>query len=301
MDQIHLMKVFISVVELGSFAATARNMNLSAPAVTRAINELEQRLGVSLLIRTTRYVRPTEAGLNYANKAREIIQLAHEAEEEVLDIHHQPRGHLSVTAPVLFGKKFVTPCLVKYLEKYPQTRITTTYFDRVSNLLEENFDVGIRIGALPDSNMYAIGVGEVDLITCASPQYLKKHGTLKSPSELQQHNVIVSPAMVNAFGLTYELPEGGQKHVPVSPRLVISENEAIIDAALSHFGIIRVLSYQVYEHLKSGALVPLLQNFQPKPIPVQIVHREGRNSTAKLGALIKMLSKHLKKQEALGH
>ena len=139
------MTVFVAVAEEESFAAGARRLGMSPPAVTRAISALEERLGVKLLNRTTRYVRVTDAGHRYLDDCRRIIQDTDEADEAAAGINGEPRGHLAVTAPVMFGRLFVIPGIVDYLQRYPDMEVSAVFLDRVVNLLEEGFDVGIRI------------------------------------------------------------------------------------------------------------------------------------------------------------
>ncbi|MDD1629788.1 MAG: LysR family transcriptional regulator, partial [Methylococcaceae bacterium] len=153
MDRLHLMTVFVAVAEEESFAGGSRRLGMSPPAVTRAIAALEDRLGVKLLTRTTRYVRVTDAGNRYLDDARRIIAELDEADEAAAGINAEPRGHLAVTAPVLFGRIFVIPGIVDYLQRYPDMEVSAVFLDRVVNLLEEGFDVGVRIGELPDSSM----------------------------------------------------------------------------------------------------------------------------------------------------
>ncbi|MCU7812568.1 MAG: LysR family transcriptional regulator, partial [Candidatus Thiodiazotropha sp. (ex Notomyrtea botanica)] len=152
MDRFHLMSVFIAVAEEQGFASGARRLDMSPPAVTRAVAHLEERLGVKLLNRTTRYVRVTEAGQRYLEDARRILSEVEAADESAAGINAEPRGHLAVTAPVLFGRMFVMPGIVEYLKRYPSTEVSAVFLDRIVNLLEEGQDVGVRIGQLPDSS-----------------------------------------------------------------------------------------------------------------------------------------------------
>ena len=185
MDRFHLMNVFVAVAEEQGFAGGARRLGMSPPAVTRAIATLEDRLGVKLLNRTTRFVRATDAGMRYLESSRRILAEADEADEAVAGVHAAPRGHLAVTAPVLFGNLYVMPGIVDFLNRYPDASVSALFLDRVVNLLEEGLDVGVRIGDLPDSTMRAIPVGFVRRVVCASPRYLKKHGEPREPSELK--------------------------------------------------------------------------------------------------------------------
>ena len=221
MDRLHLMTVFVAVAEEESFAAGARRLGMSPPAVTRAISALEDRLGVKLLNRTTRYVRVTDAGSRYLDDCRRIIHESDEADEAAAGINAEPRGHLAVTAPVMFGRLFVIPGIVDYLQRYPDMEVSAVFLDRVVNLLEEGFDVGIRIGELPDSSMRAIRVGQVRRVLCASPDYLAKNGTPNNPAELSSHNIIaasgVSPTNEWKFN-AYLKPSA----VKVKPKLTVS-------------------------------------------------------------------------------
>lgn len=163
MDRFHLMTVFVAVAEEEGFAAGARRLGLSPPAATRAVLALEERLGVKLLNRTTRRVRTTEAGRRYLQDARRILVEVESTEEAAAGLNAEPRGQLAVTAPALFGRIFVMPGILKYLERHPRTTISAVFVDRIVNLLEEGIDVGVRIGELPDSGMRAVQVGSVRL------------------------------------------------------------------------------------------------------------------------------------------
>ena len=184
MDQLNLMIVFVAIAEEESFAAGARRLQISPPAATRAIAALEDTLKVKLLHRTTRHVRVTDAGLRYLADARRIIGEVEEANEAVAGVNAEPRGHLAVTAPVLFGKIYVLPCVIEYLQRYKDMEVSAMFLDRAVNLLEEGMDVGIRIGELPDSSMKETRVGSVRQVVCASPLYLEQHGTPSHPDEL---------------------------------------------------------------------------------------------------------------------
>ena len=172
MDRLHLMSVYVAVVEAEGFAGGARKLQMSPPAVTRAVAALEERLGVKLLNRTTRYVRMTEAGQKYYEDAKRIIALADEADDAALGINAEPRGQLTVTASVLFGRMYVMPGIVEYLRRYPAVEVNALFVDRVVNMLEEGVDVAIRIAELPDSSYRALRVGSVRRVLCASPDYL---------------------------------------------------------------------------------------------------------------------------------
>jgi DNA-binding transcriptional LysR family regulator len=298
MDRLHSMSVFVAVAEEESFAAAARRLNMSPPAVTRTIAALETHLGVRLLTRTTRFVRATDAGQRYLESARRILAEADEADEAAAGVHAAPRGQLAVTAPVLFGSMHVVPGIVEYLARYPDVSVDAVFLDRVVNLLEEGIDVGVRIGALPDSTMRAIPVGSVRRVIRASPDYLARHPGLLEPKDLAGQTIIsaspVSP------GIEWHLGNVKQKiSVKVQPRLTVTNNAAAIEAALLGFGITRLMSYQVAAHLAAGQLVRLFPEYEPPALPVHIIHLEGRQASAKVRALVDVLTQQLRGNAAL--
>ena len=313
MDQLHLMTVFIAVAEEQGFAPAARRLNMSPPAVTRAIFSLEDTLGIKLLNRTTRYVRVTEAGERYLEDARSILTAVEHANEAAIGINSEPKGHLTVTAPVLFGQKHVMPGIIEYLNTYPETQVQAVFLDRVVNLLEEGFDIGIRIGQLPDSSMNAKTVGEVKLVLVASPQYLAFNGIPQTPKELKQHTLIAS----SAGNMNHDWKFSERQHkqavreehispkqkknqtIRIQPRLTVTSNQAAIDAALSGLGIARLLSYQVADELKNESLKIILFDYQLPAIPVHIIHREGRVASSKVRCFIDLMSQQLQQDPRL--
>jgi len=298
MDRLQTMAMFVAVSEAQSFSAAARHLNVSPPVVTRAVAELENRLGIKLLNRTTRYVRPTDAGSRYLEDARRVLEEIELVDEAVAGVNAEPRGELVVTAPVLFGRMHVMPGIVDYLNRYPETRIQALFLDRVVNMLEEGIDVGIRIGELPNSTMRALKVGSVRLVTVAAPSYLKQFGEPDSPQKLSYHSTIASSAANNFIGWQFK---AGQKSPTfrIDPRLIVTANDAALKAAREGFGITRVLSYQVEPYLVNGELVSILQDFEPAAIPVHIVHREERRSSSKIRSFIDLLAHRLRSENSL--
>lgn len=298
MDQIHLMKVFVAVGELESFAAASRRLAISPAAVTRAVSALEEQLGVKLLLRTTRSVRLTEAGGRYLEDTRHILASIIEANEAAAGINAAPKGDLAVTAPILFGKKFVMPCIVRYLQQYPEVDVSAYFLDRVVNLVEEGMDVAVRIGQLPDSGLKALRVGKMRRLLCASPEYLERHGTPQHPSELQRHEVIaagtLSPRTDWRFGAIDD-----PTLIRMKPRLTVTSNDAAIAAASAGLGIARLLSYQVADEVAAGRLQVILAEYEEAPWPIHILHRESKYGSTKVRTFIDMLAEHLRSQSHL--
>ena len=298
MDRLYLMTVFVAVAEEESFAGAARRLGMSPPAVTRAIASLEDRLGVKLLNRTTRYVRATDAGQRYLDDARRVIAAADEADEAAVGINSEPRGHLTVTAPVLFGRMYVMPGIVNFLQTYPETSVSALFLDRVVNMLEEGVDVGIRIGELSDSSYRALRVGQVRRVLCASPAYLKKNGIPNTPQELKQHQVIVASGVTQSVEWRFQ-DQGEPVNVRMKPRLTVCTNDGAIEAALQGLGVTRLMSYQVAPLLVSGKLKVVLSEFESPPVPVHIIHREGRNASTKMRAFIDLMAERLRADTSL--
>ncbi|WMJ68569.1 LysR family transcriptional regulator [Stenotrophomonas sp. 24(2023)] len=292
------MNVFVAVGERENFAAASRWLDLSPAAVTRAIAALEHQLGVKLLMRTTRSVRLTEAGSRYLVDSRNILASLREANAAAAGINATPRGELSVTAPVLFGRYFVMPCVVRYLQAYPEVDVSASFLDRVVNLVEEGMDVAVRIGHLPDSGLKALRVGQVRRMLCASPDYLDRVGRPQHPRDLQDHTVIardnILPRLEWRFGDT--VAPIVQR---IRPRLTVSSNDGAVAAACAGLGIARQPYYQIADDLAAGRLEVLLPDFEQAPWPIHVVHRETRYGSSKVRSFIDLLVDHLRAQPHL--
>ena len=297
MDRFHLMTVFVAVAEEESFAAAARRLSMSPPAVTRAVAFIEERLGVRLLTRTTRLVRPTDAGVRYLEDARRILLDADEADEAAAGINATPRGHLAVTAPVMFGKIYVMPVITAYQLAFNETTVSALFVDRVVNLVEEGLDVGIRIGALPNSSLRAIRVGQVRRVVCASPAYLKKFGSPKSPAELVDHRIIAATSV--SAGSEWTFAKGKEKiGVKLKPQILVNTNDGALQAATDGFGLTRLISYQVANELTAGTIKTVLTEYEEASLPVHVIHREGRHRSAKVRSFTDLAVETLRSNKA---
>lgn len=292
------MQIYVAVAECEGFAAAARRLGISPPVVTRAVADLEARLGVRLLNRTTRYVRATDAGQRYLDDARRVIAAADEADEAAIGVNGEPRGHLTVTAPVLFGRIYVMPAIVDYLQRYPAAEVSALFVDRVVNLLEEGVDVALRIGELGDSSFNALRVGRVRRVLCASPDYLARQGVPENPDALTGHSIIVATSL----GANVEwrfMQDKTPWVVRIKPRLSVSSNDSAIEAAVRGLGIARLMSYQVAPEIDSGKLKILLSEYETAPVPIHIVHREGRYTSTKIRSFIDLMAEQLRANKSL--
>ena len=298
MDQLHLMKVFVAVAEEQGFSAASRRLKMSAPTVTRAIATLEEKLSVKLLKRTTRFVKVTDAGERYLNDTKHILEQVKQANEAAVGINANPQGLISITGPVLFGQNFVLPSVIEYLQLFPDTQVNAVFLDRIVNLLEEGFDIGIRIGKLSDSSMRARKVGEVRLCLVASPKYLEKHGLPQTIEDLSQHTLIASNS--GSINPDWHFKCKNKNHtLRIKPRLTVTTNQAAILAAKAGFGITRIISYQIAEELNNNELKIVLEPFELPPMPINIIHREDRLSSNKVRSFIDLLAENLQKNTLL--
>lgn len=289
------MAVFAKVAELNGFAEAARQLNMSPPAVTRAVSSLERQIGARLLIRTTRLVKLTEAGHRYLEDVKRILADVEEAEAAANGSYSTPTGTLTVTAPILFGQIFILPILLSFLDQYPAVTGRTLFVDRITHLVDEDIDVAVRIGALPDSGFSAVRIGSVRRVVCGSPDYFRARGIPRHPDDLRQHRIIASsnawPKTEWTFGRAEEIA------IATQPALFCNTNEAAIFAALGGHGITRVLSYQIQSALQAGTLVRVLDAFEPDPLPIHLLHAEGRRAAAKVRAFIDFARDTLSRSE----
>lgn len=284
MDRLETMRAFVAVASFGSFTEAARQLRLSPSVVTRSVADLEERLGLVLLNRTTRSVRLTDRGAIFLDSCRQVLEDIEGAERRVRGEDAEPRGSLKVAAPVLFGRLHVLPIITRILKKYPGLSVHLTLSDRNAHLAEESVDLAVRVGDLADSSMMAVRLGSVSRVLVASPEYLKRCGAPKAPSDLSAHDIIAFESL-DATNEWRFGPAG--KLVRVEPRLTVNSADAAIAAAEAGLGICRTLSYQVMASVLAGSLIPLLGSLTAEKLPVSVVYPARRVASTNLGAFIK--------------
>ncbi|MDY0831294.1 LysR family transcriptional regulator [Pseudomonas sp. SED1] len=298
MDRFQEMQIFLAVAEEQGFAAAARRLKISPPSVTRAIAAMEARISTQLLSRTTRSLHLSEAGQRYLDDCRRILAELTEAEEAAAGSFSIPWGHLTVTAPVLFGELFVAPILGEYLDQFAQVSINALLVDRVVNMTDEGVDVAVRIGHLQENGQQAIKVGEVRRVVCAAPAYLERHGRPLHPGQLREAKIVTSSS--SQLVSEWQFREGSQPlSVAVEPRLVVTANNAAINLARLGWGVTRVLSYQVASDVRAGALEIILQDFEPPALPIQVVFQNSARVPAKINTVVDFLVSRLGQDAAL--
>ena len=295
MDRFDAMSVLLAVVEEGSLSAGARRLRVPLATISRKVSDLEAHLGTRLLVRTSRRVALTDAGRGYVEASKRIVEQVEEAERAAAGEYSEPRGLLSITTPVVFGRLHVLPVATDFLAAHPKIDMRMYMIDRHVNLLEEHLDVGVRLGHLDDSGLIATRVGQVRRVICASPAYLARCGTPTTPDDLRDHDGI----SFHGFSTSPEWRfRGDNEALSVEPRtrFAVNTTEAAVDAAVAGLGIVRVLSYQVIDELRSGKLVSLLQAFAPEPIPVQLVYAEKGMLPIKVRAFLDWMTPRLRQR-----
>jgi DNA-binding transcriptional LysR family regulator len=289
MDRLDELAVLVAVVDERSLVAAARRLHRSPPAVTRALSALESRIGARLVERTTRRLSPTEAGRKLADESRALLSAYDQA---VAETSPAPvRGLIRITAPVQFGRRHVAPLVTAFLKRFPETQVELVLHDRNLHLVEEALDVAVRIGTLSDSSLLVRRVGEVRRVLVASPGYLARRGTPAKPADLATHDTIFGTSISGS--LEWRFGSRSRAAVRLSPRLLVNDVEAQLAAARGGQGIVRALSYQVFEDLEAGRLIRLLQPFEPPPLPVQLVHASRAHVQPKIRAFLGLAAEQL--------
>jgi len=289
MDRFDEIGAFAAVADARSFTQAARRLGVSSAQVSKLVARLENRLGARLLNRTTRDVSLTDTGAAYLERARDLLEGFDALETSVRD-QGGPSGTLKVSAPVSFGKGQLVPALLDFATEYPALAVDVAFADRLVNLVEEGFDVAVRIGHLSDSSLVARRLAAVRMVTCAAPDYLAAHGTPAVLEDLAGHEAILDTnarePLVWAFG-----PHNDRREVRVHGRLRFNGAEACVAAAVAGFGITRSPAFAAADELRAGRLTPILCNFEPELIHVHAVYPHARHLAAKVRAFVDFLAR----------
>ena len=292
MDRFDAMSVLIAGVEAGSLSAAARRLGTPLTTVSRKVSDLEAHLGTRLLNRS-RQLTLTDAGRDYVAACRRNLEDVGEAERAAAGEFVAPRGHLVLSAPIVFGRLHLLPIVTAFLDAYPEIDVRLALADRAVNLIEEHVDGALRIGALADSSMTALKVGEIRRVICGSPAYLAAHGRPQKPADLGQHRCITFEGLQSPAAWIFPAKKGEQV-VPIHSRLVVNTAEAAVDAAIAGVGLTRVLSYQVAAARAAKQVELVLEEFEPRPLPVHLVHPGGGLLPLKLRAFLDFAAPRLR-------
>ena len=273
MDRLKAMSILIAAVDAGSFSAASRKLGVPLPTVSRKVADLEAHLNTRLLMRSTRRLTLTDAGVSYVAACKRILEQVVEAESEASGEYSAPRGELVITAPIVLGRLHVLPVVTDFLASFPEIDVRMMLADRNVSLVDDHIDMAVRVGVLPDSSMVAIRVGTIRRVVCGSPDYFASHGKPKEPDDLAGLTSVTFSGLSPVSPWTFHSP--GRGMVPVAPprcRLSVNTAEAAVDAAIAGVGITRVFSYQVAGAVEDGKLVIVLNDFEPDAIPVSLIH-----------------------------
>ncbi|KQB55248.1 LysR family transcriptional regulator [Pseudomonas endophytica] len=289
MNQVSELAFFTLLMRVGSLAATAREMNLTPPAVSKRLVQMEQRLGVRLLNRTTRSISLTAEGETYLVNAQRILREIEEMERQVSSSREEPKGLLRVNAPLGFGRTHVGPAISSFVKRYPEVEVQLHLTDRPINLPDDAIDVAIRFGDLPDSRLIARKIAVNRRRLCAAPAYLKTFGTPDNPKDLMQHKCIVLRQNDSAFG-SWRLSRGKQSEsVKVHGSLSTNDGEVALKWALDGHGILMRAEWNLADYLRTGKLVEILADYETPPADIYAVYLERLNLSAKVSLFVQHL------------
>lgn len=292
MDKLKAMQTVVTIADQGSLTATAVVLGASLPAVVRTLAALELHLGLRLFNRTTRRISLTEEGRFYIDHCRQLLANIKEIEAVLTADSIEPSGLITITAPVMYGQMFVAPAITRFVKQYPKVRANLVLLDRVVNLLEENIDLGIRIGHLEDSTLIAQPLATVRRMVVASPNYLAQHGIPQHPKELLNANCIIFSGSSGPWWTFYE--GGKQFNVAVCGNLEYNHVAPAAQACMAGMGFGTFISYQVAEAIEQKQLQVVLEAFEPPARPIHLIYPHARLLPARTKALIEWMKKELK-------
>ena len=294
------MEIFLAVAGAHGLAAAARQLGVSQATVSRSLGELEGRLGTPLLTRSTRGVHLTSAGRRFASDCARLLCLSDAADASAKGLHVEPRGRLNLTMPRLFADRLWVPVVLEFLDAWTEVDISLTCLDRFPNLHEDNIDVAVWVGVVPDAHVVARRVGAMRQMICASPGYLGSQGVPLTLDDLPRHRWVTCSA--EGQGLEGHLAcQGAATQTASTSMLRCTTQAGAIESAIGGAGLIRCLRYQVIDALDAGRLQPLLETLEPAPLPVHLVYREGRHASARVRSFVDFASERLRAHPALTH
>lgn len=279
---------FVAVTETNSFTAAGKRLGVSTAHVSRQINALEERLGAKLFYRTTRKVTATEVGENYYQHCRQLLDSLEEAEQSVTDLQSTPRGKLRLTCSVAYGDRFIAPLVNTFISQYPELSVQMLFTNQILDLVQEGIDLAIRFGQLKDSSLVARKLAPRTLYVCASPQYFSRQGQPHTLPELTGHNCLLGTLDYWSF-----FENGKTTTVKVAGKWSCNSGPALLDAALRGIGMVQLPDYYVSEHLQSGALISVLDNYRQPDSAVWAVYPPNRHLSPKVRLLVDFLHQQI--------
>lgn len=290
MDRFHAMRVFTQVVESGSFAGAAARLSLSTSAVSRHVGDLEAHLQTRLLNRTTRRLSLTETGAAFHGRCVQLLQDLEEAELEAARAAVEPRGTIRVTSAVTFGIRHLAPEIARFLAAHPGVKFDVELSDRTVDLVDEGFDLAVRVGGTGGENLVARRLCDTRILPCASPAYLKAHGTPRTPEDLKAHNCFTYEYSTPRNAWRFFDRAGAERIVHVSGTLHSNNGDLSVEAAALGLGIAFEPAFIAGPDIRAGRLVPLLQDYLAPPLPIHAIYPTRRHLSAKVRVFVDFLA-----------
>ncbi len=287
---LNAVKIFAKTAELSSFTKAATAVKMTQSGVSRAVSRLEEDLGVKLMNRTTRGLNLTHDGQAFFERCSLLLEELEEAKQQLIGRQAQPSGHLKISSPHGFGKLILSPAVARLSEKNPDLIVETTLTDRLVDLIAEGYDAAIRVGQIPDSRVVAKHLGTIRLVTIASPTYLNKFGTPRTPGDLAQHNCL--NMRLPRTGRLYEwrfIEDGHERKFSVTGNIILDSGDALVDLAVRGHGITQAQSFMVTQALDNKQVVPVLSAYAANRGPISLIYPQSRQLSSKIGALTKAL------------
>jgi molybdate transport repressor ModE-like protein len=293
MDRFEAMTLLVAVAKAGSISAASRKLKVPVATVSRKISALEKHLNARLLMRSTRSAVMTEAGRSFVAASRRILADLNDAERDAASATGTLKGELSLSAPMALGRFYLLPVVTEFLNEYPNIDVRMILADRRLNMVEDHVDIGLRVGELNDLSLVVKKVGAVRRVVCASPSYLARRGTPKTPADLEGHDCITFENTLSAQSWAFKIGKA-EKPFPIHSRLVVSTAEAAVDAAVSGLGLTRMLDYQIDSQRRAGSLKLVLESFRSPAKPVHLIYEAGTHLPLKIRTFLDFAAPRLK-------
>jgi len=286
MDRFEEMSTFVRVVETGSLSTAAERMDIAKSAVSRRLSDLESRLGVQLLNRTTRKINLTDSGRQFYQRCLHILAELEESEQQITDVHADLRGTIRIAAPLSFAIQHLSPVLNDFLQLHPALNLDLSLNDHMVNLMDEGVDLAIRIGHLNDSSLIARRLAPSRLLLCASPNYLKQHGEPVHPEDLKDHMGLSYSNISENQLWKFIQPDGNPISVRVPNRMRANNGDVLLQAAIDGLGILTTTTFIAHNALNKGLLIPILNDYKIKEVSIYAIYPAQRHLPARVRALI---------------
>jgi DNA-binding transcriptional LysR family regulator len=293
MDKLRAINCFVRIVEKGSLTAAAADLNMSPPTMVRALAGLERELHATLLNRTTRRIHLTDEGRQYLEHCRVILGQVRESEAKLSSGRAEPHGRLTVTASVMFGRRYIAPIVNEFILRYPRVSADLLFVDRVANLIEEGLDAAVRVGHLADSSLVAIPLGKVRRVVCASPAYLRRNGVPRRPEDIRRHVCVRFTGLAPRSEWHFRV-NARRVGVSFTSALTCNQADVAIDACANGLGLGSFLSYMVAPQKRADKLKYVLENFETEPLPIQFVYPHTRILSPAVRAFADLCAKRLR-------